>query len=63
MKSHFYYKDKKQVVPVLDQEKNKQARKKLDQIFKTKKELVPDYFGLMDKCDAVCAVSSRNINK
>lgn len=44
MRNYFYYKDKKQVVPVLDKTKNKQAKNKLDQIFKTKKELIPDYF-------------------
>jgi len=40
MRNYFYYKDKKQVVPVLYQEKNKQAKKKLDQILKTKKESI-----------------------
>lgn len=44
MKNYFYYKDKKQVVPVLDQKKNEQAKKKLDQILKTKKELIPEHF-------------------
>ena len=44
MRNYFYFKDKKQVVPVLDQEKNKQAKKKLDKIFKTQRELIPDYF-------------------
>jgi len=44
MKYYFYYKDKKQIVPVLDQKKNKQAKKKLAQILKTKKELIPDHF-------------------
>ena len=44
MKNYFYYKDKKHVVPVLDQKKNKQAKKKLAKILKTKKELIPDHF-------------------
>jgi DNA modification methylase len=44
MRNYFYYKDKKHVVPVLDQEKNKQAKKKLEEILKTKKESIPQYF-------------------
>lgn len=44
MRNYFYYKDKKRVVPVLDQGKNKQAKMKLDQIFTTRKEFIPDYF-------------------
>jgi DNA modification methylase len=43
-KNYFYFKDKKHVVPVLDVEKNKQAKKKLDHILKTKKELIPEHF-------------------
>jgi DNA modification methylase len=44
MKNYFYFKDKKQVVPVLDEEKNKLAKKKLAEFLKTKKNLIPDYF-------------------
>ncbi len=44
MKNYFYFKDKKQVVPVLDEGKNKQAKSKLANILKTKKELIPDRF-------------------
>jgi DNA modification methylase len=44
MKTFFYFKDKKQVVPVLDEEKNKLAKKKLDLILKNHKDLVPEYF-------------------
>ncbi len=44
MKNYFYYKDKKQVVPVLDKEKNKLAKKKLAEIYKTRKKLIPEYF-------------------
>ena len=44
MKNYFYYKEKKHVTPVLDQEKNKLAKKKLDQILKTKKDLIPEHF-------------------
>jgi DNA modification methylase len=44
MKTYFYYKDKKQVAPVLDPEKNKQAKKKLDKIFKTMRDKIPDNF-------------------
>jgi len=44
MKNYFYLKDKKQVVPVPDGEKNKQAKKKLAEFLKTKKKLIPDYF-------------------
>lgn len=44
MKCNFYYKDKKHVVPVLDQGKNRQAKKKLTKILKTKKKLIPGYF-------------------
>jgi len=44
VKNYLYYKDKKQVTPVLDQEKNKQAKKKLDQIFKKQKNHIPEYF-------------------
>ena len=44
MKNYFYYKEKKHVTPVLDQEKNKLAKKKLDQILKTKKDLIPERF-------------------
>lgn len=44
MKHYFYYKNKKRVEAVLDQEKNKQAKKKLDLILKTKKALIPDHF-------------------
>lgn len=44
MTIYFYYKDKKKVVPVLDLEKNEQAKKRLDQIFKKNKNQIPDYF-------------------
>lgn len=44
MRNYFYYKDKKIVTPVLDKEKNKRAKLKLEQILKTKKEIIPDYF-------------------
>jgi DNA modification methylase len=44
MRNYFYYKDKKHVVPVLDQEKNEQAKKKLEHILKTKKASIPQYF-------------------
>lgn len=44
MKNFFYFKDKKHVTPVLDVEKNKQAKKKLAHILKTKKELIPENF-------------------
>lgn len=51
MKNYFYHKDKKQIVPVLDEEKNLKAKKKLTLIFKTKKELIPEY--LLDKWSEV----------
>lgn len=51
MKHYFYYKDKKRVVPILDQEKNDQAKKKLALIIETKKDLIPDYF--LDKWSEV----------
>jgi len=44
MKNYFYQKKGKVVEPVLDPEKNKQAKKKLDKILKTKKGLIPDRF-------------------
>jgi DNA modification methylase len=44
MKYHFYYKDKKKVVPVLDVVKNKLAKMKLADFFKNKKDFIPDYF-------------------
>ncbi len=44
MKNYFYLKDKKQVVPVPDEKKNKQAKKKLAEFLKTKKNLIPDHF-------------------
>lgn len=44
MKAHFYYKDKKQIAPVLDEKKNKQAKVKLAHLFKTKKKIIPDRF-------------------
>lgn len=44
MKHYFYFKDKKQVVPVLDETKNKQAKKKLTELLKTKRRFIPDYF-------------------
>lgn len=43
-RKYFYQKEKKSVRPVLDVKKNKQAKKKLAMIFKTKKKLIPDYF-------------------
>lgn len=44
MKYYFYYKDKKQVSPVIDENKNKQAKKKLAEFLKTKKHLIPEVF-------------------
>lgn len=44
MKNYFYYKEKKQVIPIIDQEKNKAAKRKLDRIFKDKKSLIPERF-------------------
>lgn len=41
---YFYWKNKKKVEPVTNPEKNKQAKKKLDQIFKKNKDVIPKYF-------------------
>ena len=44
MRNYFYYKDKKRVAPVLDEEKNKLEKKKLAELLKTKKKFIPEYF-------------------
>jgi len=44
MRSYFYHKKLKKVVPVSDEKQNKIAKKRLDEIFKFKRDLIPDYF-------------------
>jgi len=44
MRSYFYHKKLKKVVPVSDEKQNKIAKKRLDEIFKSKRDLIPDYF-------------------
>lgn len=44
MEHYFYYKEGKIIVPVRDKRKNEQAKRKLTNLLKNKKDLIPDRF-------------------